>query len=46
MAEIQSGCIPEAHEIEVNSAAMVLELWDSGVRRQAARLPGDTPVSL
>src|ERR1700687_4578068 len=33
-------------EIAANSAAMVLGLWDSGVRRQAAPSAGDTPVSL
>jgi hypothetical protein len=45
MAEIQSGCILGGAEIETNSAAVVLGLWDSGVRRRAARLPGDTLVS-
>jgi GTP cyclohydrolase IA len=32
-------------EIETNSAAAMLEMWDSGVRRQAAPSAGDTPVS-
>ena len=45
MAEIQSGRLPAA-EMEANSAAMVLELWDSGVRRQTAPSAGDTPVHL
>jgi GTP cyclohydrolase IA len=41
MAEIQSGHSAATAEIET---AAVLELWDSGVRRQTAPSAGDTPV--
>jgi hypothetical protein len=36
MAEKQSGRFAKALEMENNSAAMVLESWDSGARRRAA----------
>src|SRR3981081_1664263 len=45
MAEIQSVRFPRWSEIEANSAAVVLKLWDSGVRRHAAPSAGDTPAS-
>ena len=42
-AEIQSGRFRRRRN-ETNSAAVVLALWYSGVRRQAAPSAGDTPV--